>query len=363
MTYVQKELSMARDIKRICHKRCIPLIICIFIPSLLLVGAYIRMAIFHGRLWLFDTIVHENGRYTLLEVIFYFRHFCWEMPMKALYSMFIVGAFLYYGKPVSGTKETHTVIPSRLILLSGLAVFLLVSISIIMTIKDTGFRETMLGLLQYRTSELKPPDFGSHWRNHLLSNVVLFSASALFILYYRLNCYSGQWMKRQFSSFMPLSLGLFVLLTFVFGLTTDPFKTPSYIGHQLREIFGTDIPITMLITIGVMICLERKYDKGCIKNNESMENSPASYIQHIIVWSIFTFIPTFFLIAKVLTFDFSDEIERLGGTEGWSTMDIFAWHFYEHFLDYLFVISLVVFLYLIVLVKGPRKRTDQLETG
>lgn len=326
------------------------------IPAVLLAGAYLYMAVFYHKIWLFDTIVHENGKYTLLQVIFYFRHFSWEMPGKAVYSFFLVGAFWYYGNaPARGEK---TDIPYRNVLLSGVALFAIIVITILVTTYKVGVTETLHGLLQYRTSEIKPVDFGSHWRNHFLSNIVLFSASAFFICLYR-TLFCGGWVRRKYANLFFISVGIFVLLSIFFGINADPFTAPSYLGHQLREIFGSDLPITMLLSMAVLIFLERKYDRQDMQPalTEQLVRRSRPYL---LLWLMPVVLISGYIVLKVLSLDISGEMSKLPGTENWTVINIFAWHFFEHSLDYVFVISLVSFLYLLMLrSEFGRKKADE----
>ena len=104
-------------------KRSIVKLICFTLPVLMFTGAYIHMVIRYDKIWLFNTIVHENGRYTLLEVICYFRHFIWELPIKAWYALLLTGLFFYYGQPSPKEKPIYEPdIPTHLILVIGLFV-------------------------------------------------------------------------------------------------------------------------------------------------------------------------------------------------------------------------------------------------
>lgn len=347
-----KKNICAGDLEIVCSGffekliKSFPIIICFSIPAILLIGAYLYMSIIYQKPWLFNTVVHENGKYSLLEVIFYFRHFTWEILGKAVYSCFIVGVFYYYGNALSRRSRNVIVnIPQSRILLSGFLVFSIVVLSIIATSYKFGFKEAMLGFSQYRTSEIRLQDFGSHWRNHFLSNIVLFSASAFFVLLYRIVFFGGYWVKRRYSNLFFISSGAFIFLAVFFGFTKDPFATASYLGHQLREIFGSDLPITMLLAIGLLIYLEERYDNGREKIKvERQENH--NNVLCLIYWSLpFIFISSF-LVLKILSLDISANITKIGSTENWSVLDVFARHFFEHSLDYLFVVSFVYFLYL-----------------
>ena len=326
----------------------LPVKICFAIPAVLLVGAYLYMTFFYQKLWLFDTIVHENGKYTLLEVIFYFRHFSWEMPGKAVYSIFVVGIFYYYGNPVAtGGIHNGGYVPKNNIYLTGVLAVGIIIITTLISVSNYGIAETMHGYFQFRTSEIKPLVFGSHWKNHFLSNIVLFCASAFLICLYRI-VFCGGWMKRKYAILYFIAVGIFVLLSIIFGLTNDSFETPSYLGHQLREIFGSDLSVTMFLSVAVLIYFELRYDR---KNN-----APAAFrkldrknILYLFRWITPVVLITGYTVIKVLSIDISGEMSKLPGAKQWTVIDIFAWHFFEHVLDYFFVVFSVSFLYLLTL--------------
>lgn len=338
------------------YKNIIPIIICIGIPIFLLTGAYLHMCFRYNKWWLFNTIVHENGRYTLLETIFYFRHFIWESLILIIYAFFIVGAFFFFGK-ASATKNNPTLksIPFVNIFLSGIFVLGILVFSIILAAESVGIKDTLLGLLQYRTSVLRPMEYGSHWRNHFLSNIVLFSSSVISIIFYRMISQGGYWRKSSVSSLFYFAIGLFVFLTILFGFTMDPFETPSYLGHQLREVFGADCSIIMFLALAVLIYLENKYDPVEICIGELEINNRKKNLRFLIFWVIPVLFIILFLIIKVLSLDISSEIDSIGKTENWTTIDLFAWHFFEHSLDYIFTVFLVYFLYLATLKTELKK--------
>ncbi|MBI4681746.1 MAG: hypothetical protein HY757_01380 [Nitrospirae bacterium] len=337
--------------------KSLPVIICFSIPLLLLISAYFYMTTFYHKLWLFNTIVHENGKYTLLEVIFYFKHFNWEMPIKILYAVFIVGIFYYYGNPLADKRKvTKQSNPSTWILISLISVLTIIAVTTASNIIQDGYKETALGFFQHKTADARPPEFGSHWRNHFLSNIVLFSASAIVVLLYRIIFCNGMWKRRKFYYLLPFSIVLFVTLTFIYGFTMDPFINPSYLGHQLREIFGTDLSITMLLATGLLIYMEGRFDSR--KETNKIKNKEKGIIaRHLAVLIIPAVLPAVYLILKVLSLDVSGEIASIGKTANWSVLDLFAWHFFEHSLDYLLVCSLVCFLYLLTLKKELRRTT------
>lgn len=331
-------------------KQAIIRIICFGIPILLLVCAYIHMAIHYERLWLFNTIVHENGKYTLLEVIFYFRHFLWEAPIKISYAIFLVGLFFFYGNPISDGNIDHKMsIPNYLIVLGFFIALIIVGIAFVFAADQFGFHEALNGLLQYRRSENSALMFGSHWRNHFLSNIVLFSTSACCIILFRTFIGHGKWTIRRPAKVFYVGAALFVLATIFFQMNLDPFTIPSYLGHQLREIFGTDLSITMLLSLGLLFYLESRYDVGSkeVKTDGRVYTKKALYL--LAAWGIPAMAATLFLIIQILNLNIGSEMAKLSGTQNWTKIDLFAWHFYEHSLDYIFILLLVGSLYLLAL--------------
>lgn len=332
-------------------------VICFALPVLLLVGAYLHMVARYDKLWLFNTIVHERGKYTLLEVIFYFRHFLWELPMKTVYAFMIVGTFYYFGKPVSPGIDTEKPLISNNKIILSAAVFLFIGIfSFVITANQLGYHETLLEVAQFRRSELHPTSFGCHWRNHFLSNIALYTTSIAMVVFYRFITGDNSGTRRRFSFLLPFTAILFILVTLIFGINTDPFYIPSYLGHQLREIFGTDLSITMPLMMGILIYLEEKYDPGVRQTATNNPQDSQKAIRRIIYWSIPTVLIACFLILKVLTLNIAGEISKLGSTAGWSKLDLFAWHFFEHSLDYVYTGSFVYFLYLFTLKIDLKRR-------
>src|SRR5436305_14955709 len=62
-------------------------------PALYAALAYACLVSTHGRVWLMDTCVHENGRLTLAGTLFYFDHFLGGLPMILLFALCAAGGF------------------------------------------------------------------------------------------------------------------------------------------------------------------------------------------------------------------------------------------------------------------------------
>ena len=66
----------------------------------------------------------------------------------------------------------------------------------------------------------------------------------------------------------------------------DPFHTPSYLGHQLREIFGSDLPITMLLAIGILAFLEDRYDTVGWSEAPDDKNERKKLLRYAFLWAM-----------------------------------------------------------------------------
>ena len=324
-----------------------PLIwVCFALPAFVMACAYAYLSVRHNTLWVFDTVVHENGRYTLLETIFYFGHFMWEVPIKALYALFLVGLFYWLG-PTRKDQTDPPVAPvsAGAVRFSLGVVVAMLLVSFAAAAYAVGLKETLIGFLQYRTSELRPVQFGSHWHNHFLSNIVLFTTSALFVQLYRQDMGN----RGRFSSFFYAGSAAFVVLTVIFGVSGDPFMEPSVILHQTREILGSDLPVTLPLSVGTRLFLERKYSPGIVGTKGSRGHG-AGYHARLFAWGIPAGAITLFLTLRTLGLKAAGEIDRIAGAASENyVFDYFAWHVFEHTLDYVFVVSLVSALYLITI--------------
>jgi hypothetical protein len=59
--------------------------------------SYLFLACYHQNPNIFNVIIHENGRLTLLETIFTFDHVLGQLPMIFLFPFFLVGAYFLSG--------------------------------------------------------------------------------------------------------------------------------------------------------------------------------------------------------------------------------------------------------------------------
>ena len=206
-------------------------VIFVLIPIFTFSWAYLRMAIVYGKLNLLNVIVHENGKYTLLETILYYDHFMRELFISAFLALFIVGFFLYYGSE----RPRKRIQMGKYVVIGFFTLIIFLLVVFLGSILKVGLEETSLSLFQYKTSD-DLIEFGSHWRFHLLSRIGLFTSSAAIISFYRIVNDKTLWKKSKYALpiLLVVSIG-FLIATLLFGITSQPFSDARYLAHQGRE--------------------------------------------------------------------------------------------------------------------------------
>ena len=128
---------------------------------LVLAVAYAAMSWEHGTPLLWNVTVHEDGHRTLAQTLFYFDHTTRELFHDLLPGVAVgAGGAAALGGSRNGPRRIHWLIPTLLLFCCTLM--------IVETVRNLGWEELRLNLLQYPTREGEPPVWGAHWRYHLL---------------------------------------------------------------------------------------------------------------------------------------------------------------------------------------------------
>jgi hypothetical protein len=218
----------------------------------ILVISYVAIAIYIGTPWLWFEIVHESGDRTLLATIFFFEHTARELPLDMILGAAVAAAALFAMPRGTGGGSHRR--PDRLMLLV-LGLVLATTLSIGGTLYEGGFPMLYENLMQFPTRPGAPPEWGGHWRYHLLSHVMLmavaFGLGGVLV-----------WMARGASGrghfvgvrVFRATVVVFTILTIVFIPNLEPFVDPVVIGHQLRESL-THAIVTIPVAFGVCLFL------------------------------------------------------------------------------------------------------------
>jgi hypothetical protein len=290
--------------------------------------AWVSVCIQVGSAWPWSLVVHEDGRRTLLQTVLYVEHALGELPLDLVLAVALAGAALHFFPESSPGRKRR----------AGyyLLAFVLCAAGIVGGAFVTAGKVAAIeNLLQVHTRNGAPPVVGAHWRYHLLSRL------ALMMLAFALTgllAGSGAPRRQASDRRVPLfgaALSAFGLLTAGFGMTTEPFVDPVYIGHQARELF-THTLIT--VPIGLAACL------ACVAWKNTTDRRPFAAgggLRVVAAGGLSVALGGYLALGVVVT----DAVAE-GQTAGVSAL-LFP-HFFEHTLTYLLVGTAAPSLYLLL---------------
>lgn len=307
---------------------------------LLLCGSYAYLAVLHGRWNLFSVVIHENGKYTLGETIFYFRHFIREIPPTMLIALAAVAAFTLHS-PALAQVSAHPANLHRAARRFGLGLLLLLAVTLGIAVYQQGGRETLVDLLQFRTRDDRA-EYGTHWQYHLLHLL----DSILF-------CLAGAWIVRGVSGhgtpqtsrsgvkLLAATLVLFTLLTLIFSPNLRPFTDSLYLAHQLREI-ATSRLLLVPVIFGLLYALERRA-LGVVAQPPLHRKR---CLQGLVILLVATLIPIWLWcqLRQVNVLSLAQQQTSLAS--------LYASHIFEHCLDVVFALLLAGWLYMHLILRG-----------
>jgi hypothetical protein len=197
-------------------------------PLLVLVMAYAAICWRFGSLAPFGDPVHEDGRHTLVRTVFYFEHAAGELPLEWLLSLGIAGAVARRCAAGAWRKALAAALGIDVLILAG-------------AVSAVGWSGVLPWLFQFQTRHGAAPEFGAHWRYHLLS------LAALLLGARALAEWSGGGVDRRL---WPVAWLAFGALSLAFGWNAVPLTDARYLGHQARETF-THALVTVPLAIAV----------------------------------------------------------------------------------------------------------------
>jgi len=300
------------------------------VPAAVLAVSFAGVCKLAGTLWPWNIVVHEDGVRTLLETIFYFEHATRELLPDIVLALAAAGAARYFYPPqgAGGNAEAWRwrrrfgawTAAALAVILGGTAWF-------------EGGQTILDNLSQLHTRAGAPLVWGAHWRYHLIERFaqILLAFSATGVLWMM----DGRPDARQAPGRRLLfggALAAFAGLTLLFHPTMEPFTEPTFLGHQIRELF-THTLVTLPLALGACFEMAQKFSAdGRTRSNEG-------------TWPIFVagtvsvLCGAFLLAASVMT-----KAQSHGQTKGLAAL-LFP-HFFEHSLGYVLVPALAGLLYL-----------------
>jgi hypothetical protein len=282
-------------------------------PIALVVGAYVWLAVAHATPWLWNVVVHESGHYTLGGTVLFFRHHLREIPVDVVMALALATA----------VATTAPEVPRRPARWAAISAVLLVTLTFAISAMEEGAWEAVRDLLQFRTRD-DDVRYGSHWRFHLLSTIWFACAAQVLAA---VSTGSVRILRAEGSarSLALASWAVMLVLTLAFGMTSEPFTSARYLGHQAREIMTHGA-----ITLPLVFAL------GVRRSGVASHSRPAGVFVTILAWLAVVLIPLFLTIAFSRT-GLEETAQLSEGLSG-----VVAAHVFEHALDYILVALLTM---------------------
>lgn len=194
--------------------------------------SYVYLAIYHERPWLFGTVVHEGGTYTLLQTIFYASHMLGHVPSLTVIALLFSGTSLMLLRPETRWRA------SPLVWAAILAVFL--ALCALTAFAVFGREDTLAFVMQTRQGAAIYAEGGS-WNLHLPSTMLLFAGvpGYLFVVARILKIPLRP--SRQGARLLLAAAALTIIFTGLFngdplGAVMTAWTNPRYLAHSVREL-------------------------------------------------------------------------------------------------------------------------------
>ena len=283
----------------------IPLVV----PPLVLIASYLMLVREFNHWNLFAVKVHESGKYTLYQTIFYYNHFLRELPIDTLFVFASLWAYGAVGLAIPGSIGQ----PLAVVLLG---IFLVcVFIGSLITV---GLRTTLADLLQFRARD-EIREWGSHWQMHFLSTLAIL---LLLILPGTLSPGAAA----HYPHLLSLLAG-FIGLSLIFKTGVRAVRDTRWILHGAREI----LTYAVMLALPAFAALPARFGSGDLR------------------WTGWSLVAVMVLLAiaaySLQTYRRTDLDRQASSDRG--IVFLLSSHFFEHTLDYIYIL-------LLMLAIGPR---------
>ena len=300
--------------------------------------SYAYVAWWHKKLFLWDTLIHENGRLTLLGSLFYFDHFLACVPMVTLFALSTAGGVALAARVPSDIGASGAAFLAAVLLA---AAALLVLTAFFASLYTVGWQRTLDYALQ-RIERDGISSKGGSWNQLQLSNIPIalgtIGVAAAFLASF------GTADAKKDLDLIPAGIAclgvaalLSVTLTAVNWCGWRSFFNHRWLAHSIREIATyplTGIPIALCSVLLV-------------------EN----WISGIHTWAIVPRLPSLILVGMSLVLLGTQlillrKVDVLAMAQkpqfaaaGFSVPYLLCAHVFEHFLDFVFIVPLTGGIY------------------
>jgi len=310
--------------------------ILIWLSLLTYLVSYFYLGYYHHRIFLFNTILHESGEYTLLQTIFYASHFLGHIPIYTVLALLFIGIYLSLTPP-----KFYSRLPKYNWLLPILLIILLLG-SLILSKTIFGAEDTAAFIMQQKQGVGIYAEGGA-WNLHLPSTLLLLLGMPIYIYLVKRIFHRNIELNPYGILYFSLGIILLVFLTMLLNRNLGAtlsfiLSNPRYLAHSIREL--ATFPLTYFpIPLYFMLKAE----------NESNGAAPQ---QKGIEYGIYI-LSTLFLCGVFYQANFSLQAgigniaqKPAFASSGHLTIPyLLASHYFEHVLDSIYFAILCLWLY------------------
>jgi hypothetical protein len=302
--------------------------------------SYGYLAWYHGRVLLANTVIHENGRYTLAETTFYAPHFLGHILVLVTVALLMVGSY-------SSLTAVLPSVSARTALRAAGALTVLLAASTVLAIGHWGAAETweFVSQLRQRPDLLEP---GGSWLLHLPSTLSLFAGTPLFVL--AVLWFFDRPAATRADGRIAFGLAAVLVVAVTWVVVPRPVATaalvlrdPRYLAHGVRELVTFAL---IYFPLPLAFWLSRSPEQRGFRWSRSL------VLTVVVLGAVFTG-----ALAYQVLVPLERGVSELAqhpdfAPDGMLSIPyLLASHFFEHFLDSLF------FALLCVLILSPRPDT------
>lgn len=299
--------------------------------------SYLYLAVYHQEAFLFTTIIHEGGEYTLLQTLFYASHFLGHIPVHFVLALYFVGVYLCLEENSETIEHEKNMLPGLVA-----ALVFLVAAATYISFKWFGWEDTISFILQEKQSVSRYEQGGS-WNLHLPSTLMQFLLIPVYI-------YLAKLVFQLRISFNMRGVPLITASIFFFLFTTwlvndqmlhaiiDIWRSPRYLAHSVRELATFTITYYP-IALYFMLQNSRSKEKWSLPSEPLLNRGVSIFsVLFIVLFAYQVIIP--------LTIGISDLAQQpsFAGDQGLSIAYLLSSHYFEHFLESIFFILLTIIL-------------------
>ena len=307
----------------------------IVLPLFTYIASYLYLAYYHGKFFIFNTIIHEGGIYTLLQTIFYASHFLGHIPVLTVLSFLLIGSYLCLTHITADSCQKMSVY-----LLPALFMFLIFS-SFFLSLTSFGFEDTFAFIAQQKQGVARYEQGGS-WNLHLPSTLLLVLFIPVYIFVLKL--VFGKHIYWNTSGLSYVSVGIiFIFIFTIFVNRNDITKllsipvNPRYLAHSVRELMT--FPVTYF-PIPLFFLMRKEKNTHNSKQDKKLN---LFIVSLAIAFSIgFSYQVYISLSEGIGTLAQKPSFAKKGEL---GIPYLLASHYFEHFLDSIYFALFSLFLY------------------